>query len=153
MRKFSVFFVSLILIACSSTETKQSNKTFAYDIAAHQDISEADRGLWFGYSMGVGMCIQKHSASYEHYPLECEKSARMIMAQMYENETDKSQYTGTYAKALYSVYKAGFVEAYVWVNHHQVGWTEPANVQEFRAWAATNLVDHSPQTKFIGRFM
>ncbi|WP_216031198.1 hypothetical protein [Psychrosphaera sp. I2R16] len=152
MKSFLIILLSVFLFSCASTKEQANHLEFMMYSDAHPELNDAESSLWFGYSFGLGICIQNENASYDRYPMKCEVSARKAMAQMYENETDKSKYSNSYPKELFSVYRAGFMEAYVWSNNQQKDWKRPKNTDEFQTWAISNLKSHIPQQKFMGKF-
>ncbi|KTF12989.1 hypothetical protein [Pseudoalteromonas sp. 10-33] len=152
LKNFVLIIFCLFLISCQSTQPKSNSLQFGVNLNAHPELTEAERSLWFGFSFGLGTCIQNEGASYNNFPISCEVTARTIMAQMYENEPDKSVYKDVYASELYSVYKAGFIEQYVWFFHNQKEWNKPSNIEKYKIWASKNLTTHNQQTKFVGKY-
>jgi len=152
MKLIWALLITIFISACSTT--KPPKKSFRFeikDIMSHSELSDAERYVWLGYSMALGLCIKKNNASYDSFPISCEKSARTIMAQTFEEQDNKSQYPDNYIKELFAVYQAGFMESYVWEYHKQKNWQQPINFQEFKTWSKNNLIGHTPQTKFIGK--
>lgn len=149
MKHSIIFILCILLISCSSTKERPSTFTFNENLSS--ELTEEERSLWFGYSMGLGMCIKNRNATYKKFPLDCEVTARIIMAQMYENEEDKSGFS-LYIQELYRVYKANLMAAYLWTYYPQPGWRTPSNIEKFKKWEKQHLTSHTPQTKLIGVF-
>ena len=152
MNNLVLVIFCIFLISCKSSQSQSDSLQFGLNLNAHPELTKAEKSLWFGFSLGLGTCIQNERASYENFPMSCEVTARTIMAQMYENKPDKSAYKDPYASELYSVYKAGYMEQYVWHFHNQNEWSKPDSTEEYKVWVLKHLSTHNQQTKFVGKY-
>ncbi|MDX1451649.1 MAG: hypothetical protein R3183_03750 [Oleiphilaceae bacterium] len=153
MKKWILIILPLLIVSCANTQKIERERVIASTWMPASE-SDQDRQLASAFGLTLAYWVDKYGTPDElpdgefiptFFALELAFKGQLSY---WSHLALENRSSNTYMEALEKVNEAGFLSEYIWAYHSHPSWGKPEpslKTNEFKKWAASNLVGHQPR--------